>query len=122
MDSSKQVLIVDDSKLTRMIISKIISVQYSDWKIVEAVDSSSALIESENTQYEFITLDYNMPGASGYEVYPQLRQLQPDADIAIFTANIQSSVRKKFEDLGAKFYSKPINQDVLINFFAEEAH
>ncbi|NRA54922.1 MAG: response regulator [Gammaproteobacteria bacterium] len=121
MDSCKRVLIVDDSKLTRMIISKIIEENFTDWIVTEAVDATSAIEQAQQNQFDFITLDYNMPGLSGYDVYPILNELQTEAHIAVFTANIQKAVKQKFEALGASFYCKPIDQDVILDFFAVEA-
>ena len=121
MDSAKRVLIIDDSKLTRMIISKVIAVNFEDWLVNAAPDASSALLLANKHQYDFITLDYNMPGQSGYDIYPQLKESQQDAQIAVFTANIQQPVKNKFEQLGALFYTKPIKPEVLLEFFAVEA-
>jgi len=121
MGSCKHVLIVDDSKLTRMIISKIIEENFADWVVIEAVDATSAIEQAQQNEFDFITLDYNMPGLSGYDIYPILHELQSEAQIAVFTANIQKAVKAKFEALGASFYCKPINQDVMLDFFAVEA-
>ena len=124
MDSTKRGLIVDDSKLSWMIIRKVITENFIDWVVSEAIDAASALElaqqqqQQQQQQFNFITLDYNMPGQTGYDVYPQLRASQQDAQIAIITANIQAAIKTKFQDLGAIFHTKP---EMLLEFFAVEA-
>lgn len=119
MAEPKSVLVVDDSRLTRMMIVKMIKTHHSDWPITEAASVSEAL-ECVNSQtFDFISLDHNMPDGTGYEILPQINIAQPAAHIGIFTANIQAVVKQRFEELGATFYGKPINEAMILQFTAD---
>jgi two-component system chemotaxis response regulator CheY len=116
MGNPKSLLVVDDSRLTRMIIIKLVTAHFSDWKITEATNAKEALECVDRELFDFISLDHNMPDATGYDILPHINATQPLAHIGVFTANIQTVVRKRFEDLGATFYGKPINEAMILQF------
>ena len=117
MANERNVLVVDDSRLTRMMISRIVEDSYPDWNIVEAEDASQAINLCSDNSFDFITLDLNMPGMNGFEALPILRESQPAAKIGIFTANIQKSMKQKSEAEKVDFVEKPISAEKVINFF-----
>ncbi|MBK1694964.1 response regulator [Chromatium weissei] len=101
-------LIVDDSKMARMMIRQFIVDQRPNWRITEAVNGDDALQMIEQEPPTFLSLDVNMPGISGLEVAGRVRLHYPDIRIVICTANIQDAVRKAAEKAGVKFVGKPI--------------
>lgn len=113
---SKTMLIVDDSKLSRMMIAKIITTHYPDWTIEEAGNAQEALEKSEQGAYDFVTLDNNMPGRTGLEVYPELRDLLPNAKIGMFSANVQHKVVAQAELQGLEFIAKPLSEEKVLSF------
>lgn len=119
MEVVRSVLVVDDSRLTRMMISKIISSHHPKWLIVEAEDAGRALELCEEQIFDYITLDHNMPGITGLEAYPMIRAIQPDTKIGLFTANIQKSTREKSREIGLDFVEKPLSEDKVMQFFNE---
>ena len=120
MSTSMSVLVVDDSRLTRMIITKIIKENFSDCNISHAVDANSALELAKSNHFDFISLDHNMPDQTGYDILPDLIKSQPTAKIGVFTANIQKALRKRFEEQGASFYGKPVTEGMVIEFLTQE--
>ncbi|WP_286237317.1 response regulator transcription factor [Neptuniibacter halophilus] len=119
MDPVRSVLVVDDSRLSRMMISKIISTHHSNWLISEAENADQALELCTEQLFDYITLDHNMPGMTGIEAYPQIREIQPDAQIGLFTANVQKSTQEKSESIGLQFIAKPLNEEKVMAFFQE---
>jgi len=99
-----------------MIITKLIRTHFVDWTITEATNAKEALDCVDKEPFDFISLDHNMPDATGYEILPQITACQPSAHIGIFTANVQAVVRQRFEALGATFYGKPINEAMILKF------
>lgn len=105
---SRQILIVDDSRLSRMISRQYVLSLHSDWQIAEAATGEQAIeMAAVNPPY-LILLDVNMPGMGGLEAAAVLRKSHPDTHIVLLTANVQNSVQAAAEQLGIGFLSKPI--------------
>jgi CheY-like chemotaxis protein len=119
MDLVRSVLVVDDSRLSRMMISKIVTSHHDNWLIVEAENADMALELCQEQIFDYITLDHNMPGMTGLDAYPLIRAAQPNSKIGLFTANVQKSTREKSEAIGLKFVEKPLSEDKVMLFFTE---
>ncbi len=116
--SSKKVLIVDDSTVTRLMIKKIISEAISGLDFIE-FDSADKASEYLNSAEEigFVTLDQNMPGThSGLDFAEQIKKKQPSAKIVLITANIQDTIREGAAKLGIDFIEKPISAEKILPF------
>jgi two-component system chemotaxis response regulator CheY len=101
-------LIVDDSKMSRVMIGKIVASLRPDWRIIEAVSGDEALIKVEQEHPDLVSMDVNMPGMSGLEAAGRIRLHHPDIRIVLCTANIQDAVRVAAEKAGVHFVGKPI--------------
>lgn len=99
----KRVLIVDDSSISRMLLRGLIQERRPEWNIAEARNADEALARAEEEGLDLVTLDITMPGKSGLELAVELKEKCPDAKLALVTANIQDSVRRKIQDLGILF-------------------
>ncbi|MFT5453171.1 MAG: two-component system chemotaxis response regulator CheY [Enterobacterales bacterium] len=95
MPNSETMLVVDDSKLARMMISGIAKDLMPDIQIFEATNGEEAINVNERNDFSIITIDYNMPGINGIELATQLKESSPNAHISLVTANIQDSIGKK---------------------------
>ncbi|MGZ4981145.1 MAG: response regulator transcription factor, partial [Methylobacter sp.] len=63
VDSSiKKLLIVDDSKVSRLLIRAHILAQRPDWIISEAASGEDAVAVVDNDLPDYCTMDINMPG------------------------------------------------------------
>lgn len=109
-------LVVDDSKMSRMMLKKIISTAHPDWEINEAGDGQSAIETANGLDLDIILLDYNMPIMDGAEAAEILRPLFPDAKIAFLTANIQDSIKNKAIQLNIDFIPKPITEAKILKY------
>ena len=114
--SSKTLLIVDDSKLSRMMIRAIVQQAYPDWRIIEAESGADALAKVQGIDVDLMTLDFNMPGMNGLSLAEQLKQAFPLASVALLTANIQQSIHERAERLGIGFIQKPITEDKILTY------
>lgn len=111
---SKNILIVDDSRVSRMMISKIIHSKLTDSNIIEAENGDDALAKSADQAIDLMVLDYNMPGITGLELGSQLRASHPESKIWLLTANIQESIQKQAAELGILFQKKPVTEDKIL--------
>jgi CheY-like chemotaxis protein len=122
MAQSRSVLLVDDSKFARLLVKAFISSNFTDWEINEAEDAEKALSMVGDKQYDYMLLDFNMPGMNGLELGEKLRSQFPEAVIALLTANIQSEIQKKAEGFGLDFIPKPPTEDKIRDYIkAREA-
>jgi len=113
---TRKVLIVDDSKLARMAVLKVLKGLHPDWTTVEAGDANRALTSVAQESPDFVLLDYNMPGKDGLTLVAELRQLHPALGIAVISANHQLEVIDRTHASGATFIRKPLTEEALAAF------
>lgn len=105
---AKKVLIVDDSKVSRMVIKAHVLARHADWQILEAASGDEAIEVVKREVPDFCTMDINMPGMLGTDAAEIILASHPQVRIAIFSANIQESVQSRAKQLGAVFVAKPV--------------
>lgn len=115
---SKTVIVVDDSKLSRMHVRGIILRNKPDWVVVEAANSAELYQKLDERDIHIAIIDYNMPGDNGLEAAARLRERRPDIHIAIITANAQDAVVSGIRALGAAFMPKPLDEEQVARFLA----
>ena len=116
----KSCLIVDDSKVIRMVARKIL--QELKFETLEAADGEDALNACKNKMPDAILLDWNMPVMSGIDFLKELRRLPGgDGPIVVFCAtnndieHIQEAI-----DAGANEYiMKPFDSEIIQAKFAQ---
>ena len=113
---SYKILIVDDSKLARMAVGKVLNGLRPEWSRVEATNADEALALAQQSSFDIALLDFNMPGRDGLSLAAELRQLQPGMPVALISANVQTEVRTRTEEVGAHFLPKPLTQQALAAF------
>jgi DNA-binding NarL/FixJ family response regulator len=113
-----KILIVDDSKLARIVAGKAIATLHPDWERVEAGSAEQGLELIKAQHVDAAVLDYNMAGKNGLEFGQELRHLFPSLPIAIITANVQDEIIDATRAIGATFISKPVTTDGLRDFLA----
>lgn len=101
-------LVVDDSRTSRMLIKGIVTQLRPGWRIVEAASGDEALVKLDEEVPAYVSMDVNMPGMSGMEAAGRIRMRHPDIRIVLCTANVQESVRQGAEKAGVHFVAKPI--------------
>jgi CheY-like chemotaxis protein len=116
-----KVLIVDDSKLARIVAGKAIAELQPDWQRVEAGGASQAIAIMAGEQIDVALIDFNMPEKDGLELAAELRASYPDLPIAIITANVQDEIVARARAIGAAFVAKPVNVDGLEGFVSGAA-
>jgi len=105
-----KLLIVDDSRVSRLIIKAKVLLIQPDWTILEASSGAEAIVLATSESPDFITMDINMPGISGYEAVERIRAINSAARIVVLTANIQESSRERASQLKVHFVPKPVTE------------
>ena len=107
------ILLVDDSRASRMLCSSVIKSLRPGLVILEAGDGEAALAVLETHTPDLAVLDMNMPGMSGLELAERIRVTQPDMKLALLTANVQEAIQRRAAALGVSFFRKPISETVI---------
>ena len=115
-----KVLVVDDSKLARIVVGKALTALQPDWARVEASNADEALA-AVDAGVDVAIIDYNMPGKDGLTLAEELRARFPDMPIALATANIQDEVIARARAANATFIAKPITEDGMRGFLSGAA-
>jgi CheY-like chemotaxis protein len=115
------VLVVDDSKLARIVATKALAELQPDWERVEASSAAQALDIVSSTQIDVALIDFNMTEKDGLVLAAELRESHPDLPIAIITANIQDEVVARARALDAAFVAKPVTTEGLQGFVSGTA-
>lgn len=115
------ILIVDDSKLARIVASKALAELQPDWQKVEAGNAAQALEIVASQQIDLAVIDFNMTPKDGLELATELRALHPDMPLAIITANIQDEIVARAREVGAAFVPKPVTTESFEGFLAGAA-
>ncbi|MDH5517642.1 MAG: response regulator [Gammaproteobacteria bacterium] len=108
MDKAKSILIVDDSKVSRMMLVAIIKDHHPDWHIQESGNAEQAIEVNQKNDFDYYSIDFNMPGKNGIELISVFKTIKPSAKYALLTANIQEHIQKSAAEIGAKCINKPI--------------
>jgi two-component system chemotaxis response regulator CheY len=116
----KSCLIVDDSKVIRMVARKIM--QDLEFQIVEAADGKLALEACENQMPDAILLDWNMPVMHGIDFLRELRKRPGgDAPVVVFctTENDLEHIQEAIEAGANEYIMKPFDSEIIQAKFAQ---
>jgi len=116
---SYKILIVDDSKLARMAVGKMLNGLRPEWSRVEATNADEALALAQQSSFDIALLDFNMPGRDGLTLAAELREMSPNMPVAVISANVQNEVIRRAEDVGATFLPKPLIEDAMRAFIEQ---
>lgn len=84
-----------------------------DWAIDEAESGDEAINLAAALAPDFVTMDVNMPGMSGFETAQLLLLQHPSIRIVMLTANIQESSRQLAASMRLQFVAKPVTASSL---------
>jgi len=110
----KTCLIVDDSKVIRMVARKIL--QELGFQTAEAEDGAKALEYCKANMPDGVLLDWNMPVMDGIEYLVALRQLPGgDKPIVVFctTENDISHIQQAIAAGASEYIMKPFDGEII---------
>jgi signal transduction histidine kinase/CheY-like chemotaxis protein/HPt (histidine-containing phosphotransfer) domain-containing protein len=114
-----RILVVEDDNLNRLLLKTIFSA-YEGIIITEAADAQEGLKWIEETRFDLIITDIQMPGMSGIEMIKKMKSMpdktNTDTPILAFTADITPETAKEILDCGINDYiTKPVDENRLLN-------
>ncbi len=110
----EKILLVDDEKDIRGILSKGLSVR--GYVCDEAEDGEQALAKLESNPSDLVIMDINMPGRPGSEVLPDITKNFPDTAVIMASGVSDSKIIAKCIKDGAQDYiSKPFRFEQVLS-------
>lgn len=113
MSNKISVLVVDDENPVRQLICRWLTA--AGYQASLAVDGQEALTLLGRHPFHLVLLDILMPGMSGLEVLPKIRDSYPDLAVIMVTGKDEPEVANQALDLGAHGYLvKPFSNNELL--------
>ncbi|WP_419901435.1 response regulator [Kiloniella sp.] len=116
----KTCLVVDDSKVVRMVARKIL--EGLNFQVEEAEDGQKALDACNASMPDAVLLDWNMPVKDGLEFLKDLRVL-PDVEqpIVVFctTENDMQHIQQAIAAGANEYIMKPFDSDIIESKFIQ---
>jgi CheY-like chemotaxis protein len=116
--SIQTIVVIDDSRVSRMFSRQYILALHPNWIVAEADTGEQALSLLDHIQADLALIDVNMPGMGGLAAAAILRERHPAMRVCVVTANVQSSMRERTEALGIEYFEKPITQSLIADILA----
>ncbi|HUR98417.1 MAG TPA: response regulator, partial [Pyrinomonadaceae bacterium] len=111
---NKKVLIVDDSAMSRRMLSRIL--ESAGHSVIQAEDGAGGLEMFFLEKPDLVFLDLTMKDMYGLDVLGKIREIDPGARIIIASADIQDQTRDMVNDAGANaFVNKPLSPEKVLS-------
>lgn len=111
-------LIVDDSRTSRLLIQEMVKQLRPEFQIVEACDGKDALRKLNHLlePLAFATIDRYMPGIDGLTLASVIRMRFPDARLGLITGDSEHLDFDDMKRLDVCLIKKPISSEKLLTF------
>ncbi len=107
-DQKKAVLFVDDEEMVLEVGS--LMLQKLGYSVLTASKGQEAIEIFKKNNVAFVILDMRMPGMNGYEIYHQLKKIQPKVKILLASGYTGDRSENRLESIGFDGYlQKPFN-------------
>ena len=116
----KSCLVVDDSKVVRMVARKIL--EGLNFQIVEAENGKLAMEECVKEMPDAILLDWNMPVMSGIEFLRQLRKMEGGQTPIVVFCTTENDIQHIQEAITAganEYIMKPFDSEIIESKFSQ---
>jgi DNA-binding NarL/FixJ family response regulator len=100
----KKILIVDDHFIVRSGMSLLLENELDSVQVFGASDFQEALVECATVFFDLVILDINLPGGKKCYMIDDLRELQKDVKILIFSAHEEDIYAFRYIQAGANGY------------------
>lgn len=116
----KSCLVVDDSRVIRMVARKIL--EELGFKVIEAEDGQKALERSREALPDAVLLDWNMPVMNGMEYFQALRALPGGEGVRVIfctTENDMSHIQEAIAAGADEYIMKPFDSEIIESKFTQ---
>ena len=110
-----RILIADDHAIVRKGINQILSEGFPDAEIDEVANAEAMISKIMESEWDVIISDLSMPGRSGLEAIPQIKQINPKLPVLIMSIHSEDHYAIRVLKAGGSGYlSKDLAPDELV--------
>ncbi|MDW3207125.1 MAG: response regulator [Alphaproteobacteria bacterium] len=116
----KSCIVVDDSRVIRMVARKIL--EELGFEVIEAEDGQEALDECKKSMPDGVLLDWNMPVMDGLTFLKELRKLPSGGDPKVVFCTTENDLNHIQEAISAgadEYIMKPFDSEIVSSKFAQ---
>ncbi len=116
MSDAKLVLAIDDSTSVHAFIDRCF--KGTDIRVVHALNSDDGLKKfvQNQGQIDLVLLDWEMPGRTGPETLPMLKEIDAKVPVVMVTTkNDPQDILKMLESGAAEYIMKPFTPEILVD-------
>ena len=116
----KSCLVVDDSRVIRMVARKIL--EELSFEVIEAEDGKEALDKCKEKMPDGVLLDWNMPNMDGMEFLLAMRALPEGEDVKVVfctTENDLSHIQEAIAAGANEYIMKPFDSEIIQSKFLQ---
>jgi CheY-like chemotaxis protein len=111
-DKKKTVLFVDDEEIVLKVGS--LMLQKLGYSVLPVSNGDRAIEILKENKVAFVILDMLMPGINGFEIYHQIKKIQPEVKIILASGYIGDQSEERSKRIGFDgFIQKPFNLEQL---------
>lgn len=114
--SGNRVLLVEDSKTSRKVLSMLF--KRKGYEVIEAENGKDAIRKCSESRPDLLILDVILPDTTGHELLPQLRTITHIKNLPVIMLTGRQSAEDKMRGLSAgvnEYVTKPFNPEKLTN-------
>jgi DNA-binding response OmpR family regulator len=101
MESKRILVVEDDAAIRRGLVD---ALEFSGYGVLQAADGDAGMKLAVRATYDLLLLDLILPGPSGFDILPAVRENRPTLPIIILTARGEEGDRVRGLRLGADDY------------------
>lgn len=106
---SRRVLIVDDQREVRRVLSAGLQTLGENIEIIDVPSGEEAILVVSRQPIDLLVVDVRLPGISGLELRERAKQRNPELKFILITGVDDSKIRRDIANAGAEaFFYKPI--------------
>lgn len=115
-----KILVVEDDRAAAHFFAEV--AHQKGFENVDCADSAENALElAVDAQYDLVTLDVQLPGASGLEILSVIRNMCPHAIIAVISGHLPGDIDPEIAECADVMIAKPISVSEL-GALLENAH
>ena len=112
---SRTILVVEDERLMRRLLERILCTNETSVLLPADGQEAVEIYRDHKREISVVLLDLGLPKLSGWEVFKNLKQQNPDVCVIVASGYLDPDVKSRMHDAGVRYFiEKPYKLNELI--------